>query len=63
MADEMEEMLRRVDFSKGSDHKARLRKMLFAETDEIDLDDMEMVYAAVKDPDIPIPRNHENRNG
>ena len=57
MSDEMEKMLHGVDFSKGSDHKSRLKKMLFETSDEISLDDMELVSAAVKAPDLPLSEN------
>ena len=53
MSDEMEKMLRGVDFSKGSDHKARLKKQLFDTSDEIGLDDMELVSAATGNTDVP----------
>ena len=53
MSDEMENLLRGVDFSKGSDHKARLKKQLFETADEIGLDDMEMVSAATGNKDAP----------
>ncbi len=46
MSDDMEKMFKGVDFTKGSDHKARLKKQLFESSDEIGLDDMEMVSAA-----------------
>ena len=46
MSDEMEKLLRGADFSKGSDHKARLKKQLFDSSAEIGLDEMEMVAAA-----------------
>ncbi len=52
MSDEMEKMLKGVDFTKGSDHKARLKKQLFESSDEIGLDDMEMVSAAAINKDV-----------
>ena len=52
MSDDMEKMLKGVDFSKGSDHKARLKKQLFESSDEIGLDDMEMVSAAAINKDV-----------
>ena len=53
MSEEMEKMLRGVDFSKGSDHKARLKKQLFESSDEIGLDEIEMVSAATGNKDAP----------
>ncbi len=47
-------MLRGVDFSKGSDHKEMLKNQLFDTSDEINIDDMEKVYAAVQNPDKQI---------
>lgn len=44
-------MLRSVDYTKGSDHKERLRNKLFKTaqlTDELDFDDLTDVQAAVK---------------
>ena len=52
MSDDMEKMLKEVDFTKGSDHKARLKKQLFESSDEIGLDDMEMVSAAAINKDV-----------
>lgn len=51
---DIEEMLRGVDYTKGSDHKERLKGKLFKNaqtaqfTDELDLDDLTDVQAAVK---------------
>ena len=51
---DIEKLLRNVDFTKGSDHKEKLRGMLFGKTvtdfdsDELGLDDMGSVRAAVK---------------
>ncbi len=56
---EMEKLLRDVDFTKGSDHKNRLRNRLSEATgdipgcnepdpDELDLDGLNLVRAAVK---------------
>ena len=54
---DIEEMLRGVDYTKGSDHKEILKKRLFGEghiaqfSDELDLAEMKNVRAAVKTPD------------
>ncbi len=60
--DEMEKMLRDVDFTKGSDHKERLKNKLFGNaggvsgSDELELDELSLVRAAVKkDSGIGIP--------
>lgn len=51
---DIEEMLQSVDYTKGSDHKERLKARLFGETkvtqfsDELDFDDLTNVRAAVK---------------
>ena len=51
---DIEEMLRSVDYTKGSDHKERLKDKLFENakttqfTDELDLDAMKTVQAAVR---------------
>ena len=51
---DIEEMLRGVDFTKGSDHKERLKARLFGNaqttqfSDELDLDAMKTVQAAVR---------------
>ena len=51
---DIEEMLQSVDYTKGSDHKERLKDKLFKNaqtvqfTDELDLDAMKTVQAAVK---------------
>ena len=63
MSDEMEKLFRGADFSKGSDHKARLKKQLFDVSDEIDLDDMEMVAAASGNKDVPPVEMQGKKNG
>lgn len=51
---DIKEMLRSVDYTKGSDHKERLKDKLFKNaqtaqfTDELDFDDLTDVQAAVK---------------
>ena len=54
---DIEEMLQSVDYTKGSDHKERLKDRLFGEghitqfSEELDLAEMKNVRAAVKTPD------------
>ncbi|MCR4907464.1 MAG: hypothetical protein K5985_01450 [Lachnospiraceae bacterium] len=64
--DEMERLLRDVDFTKGSDHKGRLRDKLFgnagagAVSDELGPDELSLVSAAVKkDGGIDIPEKRK----
>ena len=51
---DIEEMLQGVDYTKGSDHKERFKNKLFGEaqitqfSDELDLDAMKTVQAAVR---------------
>ncbi len=51
---DIEKMLRDVDFTKGSDHRERLRNRLFrtdgtdCDPEELGLDEMSSVRAAVK---------------
>ncbi len=61
MSEKIENMLRGVDFSKGSDHKEMLKNQLFDTSDEINIDDMEMVYAAVQNPDKQIKEDKSKR--
>ena len=61
---DIEEMLRGVDFTKGSDHKERFKNKLFGETqitkfsDELDLDEMKEVRAAYKGPGDLLNKKH-----
>ena len=60
---DIEEMLRGVDYTKGSDHKERFKERLFGEghitqfSDELDLAEMKNIRAAVKNPNGFLGRN------
>lgn len=65
--DDIERVIREVDFTKGSDHKIRLREKLFPEDEgdfsgELGLDEMRLVRAAVK-KDAGMDTTKEGKDG